>query len=118
MDSDSDSDESTWRGGSDSTGELLKCKKRKLTSSLKNYTSPSLNKAIPSLNSNISNKKISKIANKNGDSGDILKINIAKKKLSNSDLKRMTKIRIASKNKTKKSCPIIDKENLTKNNDS
>ena len=35
------------------------CKKRKLNSSLKNYTYPSPNKAIPSLNSNTSDKKIS-----------------------------------------------------------
>ena len=97
------------------------CKKRKLNSPLKNYTYPSPNKAIPSLNSDTSDKKIIKIANKNSntgdksaidianknsDSSDKLKINIAKTKRSSSDLKEKVINRIASKNKTKKSLPL------------
>ncbi len=108
------------------------CKKRKLNSSLKNYTYPSPNKAIPSLNSDTSNRKISKIANKNSDTGnksaidiankncdssDILKINIAKTKRSNSDFKEKAINRIASKNKTKKSCPLTNKRDLTNSSD-
>ncbi len=56
------------------------CKKRKLISSLKNYTYPSPNKAIPYLNSDTSDINIAntnsdasdKIANKNSDASDII----------------------------------------------
>ena len=79
------------------------CKKCKLNSSLKNYTYPSPNKAIPSVNSDTSDKKTINIANKNSDTGDKsaidftnknsdssdkLKINIAKTKRSNSNFKK------------------------------
>ncbi len=36
-DSDSNSDNSTWRGGSGSTGEFTRCKKRELNKASKNY---------------------------------------------------------------------------------
>ncbi len=100
------------------------CKKRKLNSSFKNYTYPSQNKAIPSLNSDTSDKKIIKIANKNSDTGDKsaidivngnsdssdkLTINIAKTKRSKGDLTKKAINRIASKNKTKKSYPLTNK---------
>jgi len=82
-DSDSDSDDSTWRGGSDSIGELNTCKKHKQNSSLKTYTYPSPSKAIPSLSSDTSDIKninivnansnaSDKIANKNSDTSDII----------------------------------------------
>ena len=44
--SDSKSDESSQRCGSDSTGESIKCEKLKLTSYTINHTTPGLNKAI------------------------------------------------------------------------
>jgi hypothetical protein len=44
--SDSDSDYSSWSHGSDSTGELNRCKKCKLNVPVKDYTYPSPNKAI------------------------------------------------------------------------
>ena len=44
--SDSDSDYSSWSHGSDSTGELIMCKKHKLNVTVNDYTYPSLSEAI------------------------------------------------------------------------
>ncbi len=69
------------------------CKKRKLNSPLKNYTYPSPNKAIPSLNSDTSEKKVIKIANKNSDTGDKSAIDIANKNSDSSDKKKSISLR-------------------------
>ena len=94
------------------------CKKRKLNSSLEKYTYPSPNKAIQPLKSDSSNKTKINITNKNSDSSDKTKIDIANKNTLNSDLSKKTKLRIANKNKSKKSCPNMKNNDLTKSNDS
>ena len=55
-DSDSDFNDSTWRGKTNGTGESTICKKRKLNSSSKTYTYPSPSKAIRSTKIKLSNK--------------------------------------------------------------
>ena len=55
-DSDSDFNENSRRRGSDSTGKLIICKKRKLNNSFKSYTYPSQNKAIPNSKFDVSNE--------------------------------------------------------------
>ncbi len=94
------------------------CKKRKLNSLLEKYTYPSPNKAICLLKSNSSNKTQNNIGSKNSDSSDKTKINIANKNRLNSDLLEKTKLHIENKNKSKKSCPNMKNNNLTKSNDS
>ena len=61
-DKDSNSDNGTWRGESDSIGESNMCKKRKLNSLLEKYSYPSPNKAISTLKSDSSNKTKTNIA--------------------------------------------------------
>ena len=64
-DSNSDTENSSWRDGSSSTGESVRCKKRKLNSSLKNYTYPSPSRAIHNTKSKFSNILQIDIATKN-----------------------------------------------------
>ena len=55
---DSNSDDSSWSRGSDSTGELHTCKKSKLNAAVNSYTNRSLRKAIQTDKSQKNKKNI------------------------------------------------------------
>ena len=64
--SDSDSDYSSWSHGSDSTGELIICKKCKLNVSVNDNTYPSPNKAFQQNKIKFNNKFNSEMMQENG----------------------------------------------------